>query len=53
MAGADPVSFTLADRTAAYGRMGDSLRQFGYRTLPRSDRGILRQSLASAQLVRS
>jgi hypothetical protein len=46
VAGAEPIAFTLADRTAAYGWMGDTLRQFGYRTLPRCDRGILRQYLA-------
>lgn len=44
--GSEPVAFTLTDRTAAYGWMGDTLRQFGYRTLPRFDRGILRQYLA-------
>lgn len=30
VAGAEPIAFTLADRTAAYGWMGDTLRQFGY-----------------------
>lgn len=44
--GSEPVAFMLTDRTAAYGWMGDTLKQFGYRNLPRSDKGILRKYLA-------
>ena len=41
--GSEPIAFTLTDRTAAYGWMGDTLKQFGYRALPRPDKGVLRK----------
>ena len=44
--GSESVAFTLTDRTAAYGWMGDTLKQFGYRALPRPDKGVLRKYLA-------
>lgn len=46
MAGAEPVSFTLADRAAAHAWMADTLRRFGYASASRADRGMLRRYLA-------
>jgi len=44
--GNEPVSFTLADRTAAYAWMADTLKRFQYRHGLRADKGILRRYLA-------
>ena len=43
--GNEPISFTLTDRHAAYGRMADTLKQFGYGRCKRADKGALRQYL--------
>lgn len=54
----EPISFTLEDRHAAYGRMADTLKQFGYVRCKRSDKGVLRQyprkvtGLSGAQVAR-
>lgn len=48
MAGAEPVSFTLADRDSAYAWMADTLKRFGYARASRADRGLLRRYLAKA-----
>ena len=45
VSGNEPISFTLTDRHAAYGWMADTLRQFGYVSGTRSDKGVLRQYL--------
>lgn len=47
VAGSESVAFTLADRAAAHGWMGDTLRQFDYPRLARPDKGIVRQYLAT------
>ena len=44
--GSESIVFTLTERSAAYGWMADTLRQFGYATLPRADKGVLRRYLA-------
>ena len=44
--GNEPISFTLADRHAAYGWMADTLRHFGYAHCKRAGRGVLRQFLS-------
>jgi hypothetical protein len=44
--GNEPVSFTLADRTAAYAWMADTLKRFQYRHGLRADKGLLRRYLA-------
>lgn len=46
VAGAGPVSFTLADRASAHAWMADTLKRFGYASASRADRGMLRQYLA-------
>jgi transposase InsO family protein len=45
VSGNEPISLTLTDRHAAYGWMADTLRQFGYVSGTRSDKGVLRQYL--------
>ena len=47
VAGSESVAFTLADRAAAHGWMGDTLRQFDYPRLVRPDKGMVRQYLAT------
>jgi hypothetical protein len=46
MAGAAPVSFTIAERDSAHAFMADTLRRFDYRQASRADRGVLRRYLA-------
>jgi transposase InsO family protein len=46
VAGAEPVSFTLADRPSAHAWMADTLKRFGYAHACRADRGVLRRYLA-------
>jgi hypothetical protein len=41
----EAISFTLTDRTAAYGWMTDTLKQFHYGRCTRADKGVLRQYL--------
>jgi transposase InsO family protein len=41
----EAISFTLTDRTAAYGWMSDTLKQFHYGRCTRADKGVLRQYL--------
>jgi hypothetical protein len=48
VAGAAPISFTLADRPSAHAWMADTLRHFGYARVSRADRGVLRRYLAKA-----
>lgn len=48
MAGAEPVSFTLADRDSAHAWMADTLKRFGYARASKADRGLLRCYLAKA-----
>lgn len=48
VAGAGPVSFTLADRPSAHAWMADTLKRFGYAQASRADRGVLRRYLAKA-----
>jgi transposase InsO family protein len=48
VAGVEPVSFTLADRSCAHTWMADTLRHFGYACAQRADRGVLRRYLANA-----
>ncbi len=45
VAGSEPISFTLEDRSKAYDWMVCTLRQFGYACCKRSDKGVLRQYL--------
>ena len=58
MAGNAPVSFTLTDAVSARVWMTEPLRRFGYRTLSRSDKGLLRRyltkitGLSRAQMTR-
>ena len=46
VAGNEPVSFTLTDRTAAHPWMMQTLRQFRYAYCNRADKGVLRRYLA-------
>jgi hypothetical protein len=46
VAGVEPVSFTLADRSSAHTWMADTLKRFGYTRACRADRGVLRRYLA-------
>lgn len=48
VAGAAPLSFTLADRPSAHAWMADTLRHFGYARVSRTDRGVLRRYLTKA-----
>lgn len=48
VAGAEQVSFTLADRPSAHAWMADTLKRFGYAHASRADRGVLRRYLAKA-----
>jgi hypothetical protein len=41
----EAISFTLTDRAAAYGWMGDTLKQFHYGRCTRVDKGVLRHYL--------
>ncbi len=41
----EAIAFTLTDRIAAYGWMGDTLKQFHYGRCTRADKGVLRQYL--------
>ncbi len=41
----ETISFMLTDRTAAYGWMADTLKQFHYVQCTRTDKGILRRYL--------
>lgn len=43
----EAISFTLTDRTAAYGWMTDTLKQFYYGRCTRADKGVLRQYLGT------
>jgi hypothetical protein len=58
MAGNAPVSFTLTDAVSARVWMTEPLRRFGYGTLSRSDKGLLRRyltkitGLSRAQMTR-
>ena len=58
MAGNAPVSFTLTDAVSARVWMTEALRRFGYGTLSRSDKGLLRRyltkitGLSRAQMTR-
>lgn len=45
LAGSSPFQFTLADRTAAYRWIEDTLRQLRYPTLNKADKGVLRTYL--------
>lgn len=45
VSGNEAVTFTLANRTAAYGWMSDTLRRFHYPRCLRADKGVLRQYL--------
>lgn len=45
LAGSSPFQFTLADRTAAYRWIEDTLRQLRYPTLDKRDKGVLRTYL--------
>lgn len=45
VASSEAISFTLTDRTAAYGWITDTLKQFHYRRCMRAQKGVLRQYL--------
>ena len=45
VSGNEAISFVLTDRTAAYGWMSDTLKQFHYARCTRTDKGVLRQYL--------
>ena len=45
----EALSFTLTDRTAAYGWMTDTLKQFHYARCTRADKGVLRQYLGKVR----
>ena len=45
VSGNEAISFVLTDRTAAYGWMSDTLKQFHYARCTRTDKVVLRQYL--------
>lgn len=46
VAGSEPISFTLADRSSAHAWMTGTLKRFGYASASRAERGLLRRYLA-------
>jgi len=46
IAGNEPISFTLTDRTAAHVWMAETLKRFRYKHCTRKDKGVLRRHLA-------